>query len=68
MSTAPNTAASVPAALANGWHGPSTEVTLTGTDGLSGVAKTFYKVGTGAAQEYTGPFTHLVKGVSTITY
>ncbi len=66
--TAPNTSAAVPAALANGWHGPSTEVTLTGTDNLSSVAKTFYKVGTGAAQEYTGPFTHSVKGASTITY
>jgi hypothetical protein len=69
-STAPRRTppASVPAALANGWHGPSTEVTLAATDNLSGVAKTFYKVGTGAAQEYTRPFTHSVKGVSTITY
>ena len=66
--TAPNTSASVPAALANGWHGPSTEIALNGTDSLSGVAKTFYKVGTGAAQEYNGPFTHSVEGVSTITY
>ena len=32
------------------------------------MAKTFYKVGTGAAQEYAGAFTYDVLGVSTITY
>ncbi len=67
--TAPNTLAEVSGASYNGWYDKSgVQVTLTSTDNLSGVAKTFYQVGTGPVQEYSGPFTHAVTGVSTITY
>jgi hypothetical protein len=66
--TAPNTAAQVPAPLATGWYAGAVTVTLTGVDGLSGVAKTYYSVDGGAPQEYTGSFSHGAKGSHTITF
>ncbi len=66
--TAPSTSVSVPAPLATGWYDKDVEVTLTGVDSLSGVAKTYYSVDDGTAKEYTGAFTHSLKGEHTITF
>ncbi len=66
--TAPSTSVKVPAPLATGWYAGAVEVTLTGADALSGVAKTYYSVDGGDAQEYKGAFTHTLKGEHTITF
>lgn len=66
--TAPSTLASVPAPLASGWYAGDVEVSLTTGVDLSGIAKIYYSVDDGAAQEYTAPFQHTVKGVHTITF
>ncbi len=65
---APSTSVSVPKPLPTGWYAGAVEVTLTGVDALSGVAKTYYSVDGGAAQEYTRAFTHSLKGEHTITF
>jgi hypothetical protein len=66
--TAPSTLASVPAPLASGWYASGVQVTLTGVDAMSGVDKTYYRVDSGAAQEYNGAFTHSLGGIHTITF
>lgn len=66
--TAPSTSVSVPTPLSTGWYAAGVEVRLTGVDSLSGVAKTYYSVGDGAAQVYAGPFTHNAKGVHTLAF
>ena len=66
--TAPTTTASVPAALASGWYGNAVEVTLTGSDNLSGVEVIYYAVDGGAAQTYSGPFSFSTEGVHTIAF
>lgn len=65
---APGTSVSVPAPLVTGWYASGVEVKLSGVDALSGVAKTLYSVDGGEAREYTGPFTHSLKGEHTITF
>ena len=39
------------------WYSDPTQVSLSATDGLSGVANTFYRVDSGPTQTYSGPFT-----------
>jgi len=67
-STAPATSASVPDPLASGWYGGPVRVTLTATDGLSGVAGTYYSVDGGAAQQYGEPFDFDLTGEHELTY
>ncbi|MBW3654458.1 MAG: S8 family serine peptidase, partial [Actinobacteria bacterium] len=66
--TAPSTSVDVPKAPDSGWYAGDVKVTLTGIDALSKVDKTYYSVGGGAAQVYSGPFDHALKGVHTITF
>ncbi len=68
--TAPATAASVNPATpdgANGWYISRPAVTLSASDNLSGVDKTYYSLDGGDAQLYTGPVV-LGDGTHTITY
>lgn len=65
---APSTSVDVPAALASGWYSGAVKVTLTATDGLSGVDKTYYSVDGGLAQTYTDAFDHSQKGTHTIRF
>jgi hypothetical protein len=62
--TPPVTAIDLPARVAgsDGWYGGPVRVTLDATDGLSGVAKRFYRIDQGTPQEYTGAFTVDVRG------
>ena len=52
----------------SGWYTGDVNVTLHGTDTLSGVAKTYDKVDGGAAQEYTDTFSHGLNGTAHISY
>jgi len=70
-SVAPSTSASVapPAPdLLNGWYGSAPTVTLSASDGTSGVASTKYTVDGGAPQTYSAPFSISTEGVHTIQY
>ncbi|MEO6412514.1 MAG: PxKF domain-containing protein [Pedococcus sp.] len=67
-STTPVTSGSVSDPLATGWYADKSRVTLTGTDNLSGVAKTWYVVDGGAATAYAGAFDYATPGVHTITF
>ena len=60
---APSTTASVDPA---GWTRGSVQVTLSASDGVSGVAATSYQIGSGSVQTYTGTFT--VSNAATIKY
>jgi len=51
-----------------GWYTGDVDVALHRADGLSGVAKTYYKVDGGAAQEYTGAFSHGLNGKHEISF
>jgi hypothetical protein len=66
--TAPSTSTTVPSPLASGWYTGPVQVTLAATDGLSGVATTYYSVDSGAPQTYAGPFSDGLKGSHAITY
>jgi hypothetical protein len=66
--TAPTTTAKVADPLESGWYASAVKVTLTGSDGLSGVDKTYYSVDAGAAQAYAGPFDFADKGSHTISF
>jgi hypothetical protein len=67
--TAPSTKATLPAAdSANSWYAHGPTVSLTATDGLSGVSTTYYKIDGGATQTYTGPFVEGLEGVHTVTF
>ncbi len=66
--TAPSTSVSLPQAPASGWYVDPIQVTLTGVDGLSGVATTYYSVDGGDAKAYTGPFSFGQGGKHTITF
>jgi hypothetical protein len=44
----------VPKALPSGWYRGAVKVVLTAADGLSGVAKTYYRVGDGETRTYSG--------------
>jgi hypothetical protein len=66
--TAPTTTSEVDEPLKSGWYGGPVDVTLTGHDGVSGIAKTYYSVDGGARQEYTETFSFGLKGEHTISY
>jgi hypothetical protein len=66
--TAPSTSASAPAPLESGWYAGPVQVTLDGVDSLSGVDNTYYSVDSGAAQVYSGPFSHALPGAHTVTF
>ncbi|GAB7190280.1 hypothetical protein NUM3379_09860 [Kineococcus sp. NUM-3379] len=65
--TAPTTTSNVPAAPERGWYGSPVEVTLTGSDNLSG-ATTYYTVDGGAQQTYTKPLSVSGDGTHTIRF
>jgi phage terminase large subunit-like protein len=67
-STTPVTTGSVSAPLATGWYADKAHVTLSGTDNLSGVAKTWYAVDGGTATAYAGAFDYATPGIHTITF
>jgi outer membrane protein assembly factor BamB len=52
----------------SGFYPSPTQVTLTATDSGSGVANTFYTVGSGSTQTYSGPFTVSGDGNRLIVY
>src|SRR6185369_9487597 len=52
----------------NGYYPSPTQITLTATDSGSGVANTFYTVGSGSTQTYSGPFTVSGDGNRLIVY
>ncbi len=66
---APVTSATNLAATSNsGWVNSPQLVSLTASDGLSGVATTSYTIDGGAQQTYTGPFTISADGQHAVTY
>jgi hypothetical protein len=52
----------------NGWYMTAPAVTLTPSDGTSGVASTFYTINGGSTQTYTGPFTLPDGSSDVVTY
>jgi hypothetical protein len=66
--TAPTTTAEVAGTPTNGWYGAPVEITLTGADGLSGVAATYYRIDGGEPQAYDGTFTLATEGKHTLTF
>jgi hypothetical protein len=66
--TRPTTLASVSDAGASGWHTAAAEVTLKGTDSLSGIAATYYTVDGGDPQTYEGPFELTEDGEYSVTF
>jgi hypothetical protein len=66
--TDPTTTAEVAAPPASDWYGDAAQVTLAGSDNLSGVAATYYSVDGGAAQTYDGAFSYGTEGTHTITF
>jgi outer membrane protein assembly factor BamB len=52
----------------NGAYTTAVTVTLTGSDALSGVSATSYRVDGGATQPYAGPFTISGDGAHTVTF
>jgi hypothetical protein len=66
--TAPTTTVVTTDLPASGWYTADVNVTLHAADGLSGVARTYYKVDGGATQEYTDTFGHGLNGEHEITF
>ncbi|MFD1248885.1 OmpL47-type beta-barrel domain-containing protein [Nocardioides ginsengisoli] len=66
--TAPTTTAAVPALPDSGWYVVPVEVSLTGSDNLSGVSATHYSVDGGDPQLYDGPFTVAADGPHQVTF
>jgi hypothetical protein len=66
--TDPTTTVEVAAPPASGWYGDAVQVTLTGSDNLSGVAATYYSVDGGAATTYAGAFSYGTEGTHSITF
>jgi hypothetical protein len=66
--TAPSTTASVPDPLASGWYAGSVPVTLYAVDTLSHVDTTYYSVGGGTPEAYSGPFSFNEPGIHEITF
>ncbi len=52
----------------SGWMNTAQQVSLTPSDGLSGVAATYYTLDGGSQQTYTAPFTIGADGQHTVTY
>ncbi|WP_246319502.1 OmpL47-type beta-barrel domain-containing protein [Nocardioides kongjuensis] len=66
--TAPTTTADVAAAPDSGWYAAPVEVTLHGSDNLSGVSVTRYSVDGGEPQRYDGAFTVSTDGPHEVTF
>ena len=66
--TAPATLGNVPDPLPTGWYAGAVPVTLTASDGLSGVAATWYTVDGGAPQAYATTFNFALGGTHTIVF
>lgn len=66
--TAPTTTAGVPTLPDSGWYTAPVEVSLDGSDNLSGVDATRYSVDGGDPQLYDGPFTVTADGHHEITF
>jgi hypothetical protein len=66
--TAPTTAADIPAALESGWYAGPVTVKLAGSDSLSGVESTHYRIDDGPAEDYSGPFELASKGIHEIRF
>jgi hypothetical protein len=66
--SSPSTSAVISPAPGCGEWCSSVEITLSALDNLSGVAKTFYRVDSGATQTYTSPFSVSSNGAHTISY
>lgn len=66
---APSTQASVSAASnANGWYQDPAQVSLSASDGSSGVADTYYTINGGATQTYATPFSVSGGGSHVVNY
>jgi hypothetical protein len=52
----------------SGWQATSPTVTLSATDGQSGVAATYYTIDGGARQTYSAPFTIAAQGSHAVVY
>jgi hypothetical protein len=65
--TKPTTTAEVAKAPESGWYQAGPQVTLTGSDNLSG-ATTFYTVNGGDKQTYSAPFTVGTAGTNTVVF
>ena len=52
----------------SGWRNKAQQVTLKSSDTGSGVAATFYRIGTGKVTTYTGPFTIATAGSHAVSY
>ncbi len=66
--TPPTTTISLPAAFASGWYADKVTVAFAANDAESGVAKTYYSIDNGAAQQYDGTFMHTLDGTHFITF
>jgi outer membrane protein assembly factor BamB len=66
--SSPSTSAVISSAPGCGEWCSSVEITLSALDNLSGVAKTFYRVDSGAPQTYTSPFSVSSNGTHTVSY
>ncbi|MDO8806201.1 MAG: FG-GAP-like repeat-containing protein [Elusimicrobiota bacterium] len=66
--TAPISASALAGTLRNGWYSSAVSLTLTSTDTLSGVAKTFYSLDGGAFAEYQTPISVNTEDLHTVRY
>jgi hypothetical protein len=66
--TAPTTTADLPTLPDSGWYAVPVEVSLTGSDNLSGVSATHYSVDGGDPQLYDGPFIVAADGAHQVTF
>lgn len=66
--TPPSTTGGVAGSLANGWYGSAVEVTLTGSDNLSGVAATYYRVDGGSTHTYEDAFSVGAEGEHSVSF
>ncbi len=66
--TAPTTGVSVSGQLKNGWYNAGVDVTLSASDNLSQINKTYFAVDGGAPQVYTVAVPVAEDGTHTITY
>jgi len=66
--TAPVSTASLSGIYENGYYSGAVEVTITSTDTLSGVFKTYYSLDGAALIQYQGPIPVSVEGLHTVRY
>lgn len=57
-----------PSGIPSGWSRTPVTVSLAAVDSISGVAGTYYAIGSGSAQPYTDPFTVSAEGETVVTY